>query len=568
MNTAAEKGLNILHAVSLRMLDATSDQDIYTIIADSVKILIPECRFILSWIQPDGNNVRIVEHHGFDPFVEKIIQLLGIDPYTIDFPLDELTDDEMKQYRSRHLNLYRDGIYSLSVGKIPRPVCAVIEQILGVEEVYAMGFSVEETHYGGMMILVSQAMIKQGIWNGFVAMTIETIVNSAALLIRKIRESKMVAEQDVNLRQSEEKFSRAFEINPIPMALSSVRNGKFVEVNEAFTSFTGYNKSELSGKTITELGLFIDPELRKQALAILQETGTLKNFEMPVRIRDGSIRQGLFSGEILKISDQDVLLTVMRDITLQKQSELEKQIHAEKIQLMQKENIEARDKFMSIIAHDLRSPFSVIYGFSEILARESSGFNPEMTMNLASKVFQSADNYLKLLDNLLIWSRTQTGKMPFEPILFDLRQMMSEETRLHEAVAQKKNIQINASDTDELWVLADLDMIKTVFRNILVNAIKYSYPGGIIEIRSWSGNHEVLVSVRDFGMGISRERKTGLFTLGNSVSTVGTAHEKGTGLGLLLCREFIEKHEGRIWVESEAGEGSTFGFALPADHSQ
>jgi signal transduction histidine kinase len=230
----------------------------------------------------------------------------------------------------------------------------------------------------------------------------------------------------------------------------------------------------------------------------------------------------------------------------------------------QKEKLEianaTKDKFFSIIAHDLKSPFNSIMGFSDLLIDQIKEKDYEGIDKYARIIGQSSQRAMDLLMNLLEWSRSQTGRMKFNPENFDLVDLIVENKLLFDEIAAQKGITIKKVLPHDLVVFADKPMISTVLRNLISNAIKFTRQDGEIIISAEKRANEILVSVSDNGVGISTKRIDTLFRLDKSESTTGTAKEQGTGLGLILCKEFIEKHGGKIWVESEEGIGSTFYF--------
>jgi len=221
-----------------------------------------------------------------------------------------------------------------------------------------------------------------------------------------------------------------------------------------------------------------------------------------------------------------------------------------------------KDKFFSIIAHDLKSPFNAIIGFSDLLMDQINEKDYEGIYEYAKIIGQSSHRAMDLLMNLLEWSHSQTGRMLFNPISFDLVGLIKENIGLFENIASQKAISIKKVLPQESPVFADKPMISTVLRNLTSNAIKFTKEGGAINILVEKNSKEIIFSVSDNGIGIEPKRLEKLFRIGESDSTPGTNNEKGTGLGLILCKEFVENHGGKIWAESEEGKGSTFYFTL------
>lgn len=226
-----------------------------------------------------------------------------------------------------------------------------------------------------------------------------------------------------------------------------------------------------------------------------------------------------------------------------------------------------KDKLFSIIAHDLKGPFQSILGFTELFRDEGVRMEPEEIRKISGLLHYSASRTAQLLDDLLNWARLQQGRIAFSPEPMLVGQMLDFIGELMQEKAQQKNIQIVSKLPENLSLKADKEMLKTILRNLLSNALKFSHPGGKVVISAMSENGYVKVSVSDSGIGVPADKIENLFSIGNEHIMPGTANEKGTGLGLVLCREFVEKHGGRIWVNSVEGKGSTFTFTIPLNGS-
>jgi PAS domain S-box-containing protein len=228
----------------------------------------------------------------------------------------------------------------------------------------------------------------------------------------------------------------------------------------------------------------------------------------------------------------------------------------------------SKDKFFSIIAHDLRNPLGNFKLITKLLHEDFDDLSNEERIELLESMKDSADNIYSLLENLLEWSQTQRNKIQFNPVELNLKLLSVGIINLLKPTAEKKQIQLinNISISSEVY--ADVNMINTVLRNLLSNAIKFTPNGGKIEIGIIKSSDDLMTSddciyVKDEGIGMSQDTIQKLFKIDENISTLGTNNEKGTGLGLILCKEFVEKHGGRIWVESEECKGSTFYFSLP-----
>lgn len=224
-----------------------------------------------------------------------------------------------------------------------------------------------------------------------------------------------------------------------------------------------------------------------------------------------------------------------------------------------------KDKFFSIISHDLKGPLNSLSSFSGLLINHTDSLTKDEIRMLAQDLDKSLKNLFLLLENLLEWSRSQIGNMEFHPELFDLSDLLLQNQELLETQAKNKNIALQTRINGEnIQINAHKHSVNTVVRNLISNAIKFTAPGGKIQVNAMERESQVVVSISDTGVGMSKQILEKLFRLDTKHSTKGTADEKGTGLGLLLCKDFIEKNGGKIWVESEPGKGSVFYFTFPS----
>ena len=224
-----------------------------------------------------------------------------------------------------------------------------------------------------------------------------------------------------------------------------------------------------------------------------------------------------------------------------------------------------KDKFFNIVAHDLKNPFTSLIGSSELLFRNIDQMDKGKIKTLARILNDASKNGYAILQNLLDWSRSQTGLLKFNPENINLKDLIDEHILNLEQISSNKEIKIHSEIKDDLFIYGDKNMIKTVLRNLLGNAVKYSYRSGKVFVDATINDQEVIVSVKDNGIGIPEENIKKIFRIDIKYSVPGTENEQGTGLGLKLCKELVEKQGGKIWVESGENKGSEFKFSIPAE---
>ncbi len=333
-------------------------------------------------------------------------------------------------------------------------------------------------------------------------------------------------------------------------------------VSESCEKILGYKPEELTNVPVIET--LIHPEDREKTMKGLRDIITKKGAggtHYRHRHKNGSwvYLEAYGTNQLDNPAVNAVVLNV-RDITHRMQIE---QALVKSEAKLEKLNA-GKDKIFSIIAHDLKTPFTSILGFSELLVEQVRDRNYEGIESYAMGINHSAQRTFDLLTNLLEWSYAQTGLMKFAPKVFDLVELIFNLSRLMESSARQKGIILHFNMPDKLPVKADKNMLSTVLRNLISNGIKFTHPGGGIKVTARRTSEGVKVSVADNGIGISKEAFEKLFDIQRTFSTPGTYKEMGTGIGLLLCKEFIEKHDCRIGAKSEPGKGSTFWFTVPA----
>jgi signal transduction histidine kinase len=286
-----------------------------------------------------------------------------------------------------------------------------------------------------------------------------------------------------------------------------------------------------------------EKEKRAEELIISNKEQDIKNEENEKRTKELSIanlEQGL-------------------DISELKQAELEIKLKNEQLEKLNAE----KDKFFSIIAHDLRGPFSGFLGFTDLLKTDIYSMSKDELQDTANRMFSSASSLFRLLTNLLEWSIAQRGLTAFEPEVLSLKDLADDSLKLFYDVAKNKGIVLKEKIPEDIFVVADKLMLNTILRNFVSNSIKFTETGGRILITTRISEDKVEISIADTGIGMNQEMLNDLFRIDVKSGRKGTNDEPSTGLGLILCKEFVEKHNGKISVLSEVGKGSLFTFSLP-----
>ena len=288
--------------------------------------------------------------------------------------------------------------------------------------------------------------------------------------------------------------------------------------------------------------------------------------QMPSKVIGVLVLQHYEKENVYSENDLKFLVSIGNQIAIaieRKKAEEEISFKNEQLQLINAE----KDKFFSIIAHDLRGPLSAFVDATQILTEEIQNMDLEEIKDITMSMKTSASNIYGLLENLLEWSRLRRGAMDFVPENLNLKKKIEASIDVLSESARKKRIGLTISVPGELEIRADIHMFDTIIRNLISNAIKFTISGGkVIVTANYNGDHYIVVKINDSGIGMAPELRNKLFQIDEKTSRPGTEGETSTGLGLLLCKEFIEKHGGKIWVESSVGQGSTFSFSLPLEN--
>lgn len=485
-----------------------------------------------------GNRTLTVQHIELEPgLLEKVISLIGKQIRKIHAYVDE----EMYREMTTDIIGTRETLYEASFGAISRPVGAAIQKLVRADRFIGIAFMIEGKLYGTSLLGMGKDQPDPP------REILENLVYLAAVSLRRKKA------EDAN-KESQTQISALLQAIPDLMFLHN-KEGVYMAYHAPEGSELYAAPDIFIGKHISDVLPAEVAEGFNKVFENALRTRQVQNFEYLLPLKSGT---AYFESRTIAYDDEK-LLSFIRDITERKVAELKIQ---EQNQELKKLN-EDKDRFMSILAHDLKNPFNSILGFLEILSQNLQTFDMEKIQKLVTLVKTSSEQYYRLLESLLLWARAQSGKMPYEPQRINgcaICHQVAAELKLS---AQSKNITVQLPESNDYVVFADMEMLKTILRNLISNAIKFSNPGGTIQLYAESEGDMVIIVVSDNGIGISPEKIATLFDISASQSTKGTAGEHGTGLGLFLCKELVEKQGGRIWVESELGKGCDFKFTLP-----
>jgi len=358
---------------------------------------------------------------------------------------------------------------------------------------------------------------------------------------------------DVYVEEGQEVFHKGDRLN----AMYIIVNGS-VKVHDDNHIFTEFAENDFFG----EYSL-IDSSVRSATVTAKQKTHLLrlnqKEF-LATMEQDIEVSKAILKALIKRLRNNNILeeRLTQNSIKIQKQRD---ELDEQKRKL---EELNAtKDKFFTIIAHDLKNPFNTVIGLTELLKERFDTYETSKVKEFIDQIFIFSNNIYHLLEDLLEWAKVQTGKLKVNREKTDIFELVNETYNLYREKARNKNIKLISTVDIGTYAFIDKYMVNTVIRNLVSNAIKFTYNGGEVCINTYTKGDFIHVSVKDNGVGIAKNDLENVFSIGSNYSTPGTDQESGTGLGLIICKEFIEKNGGVIQVQSEINKGAEFVFSLP-----
>ena len=388
-----------------------------------------------------------------------------------------------------------------------------------------------------------------------------------ATIIEDLSEQKRA---DELLNKTLEKFRTIFE-NAVEGIAIVDNKGIIREWNKFLELKTGFSKTKAIGEKLWDIQVSVMTEDWKIKYPVEYIEKAWMNIvhtlpENEIITREGQyldVDKNLVLTEDLicpiLLNGEKFICIIQRDLTERINAEQALKINEEKLKHLNA----TKDKLFSIIAHDLRSPFNSILGFSQHLRENIRNYKFEESEKYLDTINSTAQSTFNLLVNLLSWAKQQTGQTIYNPENLNLQQIVNEVVDLLSSSAKIKNITINYALPKKISIFADKNMLKTILQNLISNAVKFTNPDGIIRIYAVQYSGKVEITISDNGIGMGKKSIGKLFEIETNASTSGTLNEPGSGLGLIICREFVEKHGGKIRVESKKGKGSDFKFSIP-----
>jgi two-component system sensor histidine kinase/response regulator len=535
-------------------------EEVYRLVGEKIHEMVGDGYAAVSMFDEKQETARLVGYYGFGSLLTRLSQLFGLDSDKALFHLKDMTEAEIKKYRSGKLETIDDGLYALFTRKTPKSICDRVQQLLGFTAVYFIGFVWHGIDYGGLTLLTKADITPY-------QPMIEMIMNQAAITINRIRVEETLAEERSLLHTL---------MDNIPDVIYFKDAGsRFTRVNQAQAQRLGLvDPAQLLGKT--DFDYFTDEHARlafANEQAILRTGQPLIGKEEMETFSDGRVAWVSTTKMALRDSSGQIIGTfgLSRDISEQKQTEALR---------LAKETAEAASKakseFLASMSHELRTPLNAIIGFSDMLEQLYYGPLTPKQAEYVSEIHESGKHLLSLINDILDLSKVEAGKMELYLSEVPLKEVLAHSLTMIREKAANHNLRLGfypSPEIESLSILADERKLLQIMINLLSNAAKFTPDGGAIDVLAWLVKEEagqdgkwVEICVADTGVGLEQADLARVFEHFYQVKTPESAKTPGTGLGLSLVRRMVELHGGKVWAESDGrGKGSRFVLRLPVE---
>ncbi|MBE9168616.1 response regulator [Pleurocapsales cyanobacterium LEGE 06147] len=361
-------------------------------------------------------------------------------------------------------------------------------------------------------------------------------------LQNQLQQQNTVLQQEIKERAAaEEKFAKAFRSCPSPIAIATLADGHFVDVNRSFLMMSGYTQEEIIGRPMAEIYSESAMATFTEVVQQSQQKGFVRNQEFQFSTKLGAIKIVLLSLELIELGGTPCSLSILNDITERKRLE---------------------NEFISLVSHELRTPMTSMMGALDLLSSGQLGTLTDQGKQVLDIATKNTERLIRLVNDILDLERMKSGKITMKKVRCNMAQLLIQAVETMKPMAEQARVNLKLEPCSvELEV--DPDRIIQTFTNLLSNAIKFSEPGKTVWLKSVLNSKHLQITVEDRGRGIPADKLQVIFERFQQVDTSDSRQKGGTGLGLAICRHIVEQHDGRIWVESEFGRGSTFYITLP-----
>jgi PAS domain S-box-containing protein len=370
---------------------------------------------------------------------------------------------------------------------------------------------------------------------------LDTHLTIRNLQIQLEAQNRQLQQEITEKTAAEDKFAKVFRACPNPIAIATCQEGCFVEVNNSFLQMSGYLEAEVIGKNISQIYSSPASQIYYQALQKSQSQGFVRNQELEFQTKSGQIKTVLLSLELIELGGTKCTLQILNDITERKRLE---------------------NEFISLVSHELRTPMSSTIGALDLLNSGQLGTLSDRGKQILQVAIRNTERLIRLVNDILDLERMKSGKIALQPVKCDLEPLLLQAAETMQAMAEKAQVQLQL-EAYAIEIKVDPDRLLQTLTNLLSNGIKFTEPGGTVKLKAEIDGDRCHITVRDTGRGIPPDKFQSIFERFQQVDASDSRSKGGTGLGLAICRHIVERHNGKIWVESVLGKGSIFHIDLP-----
>lgn len=552
--------IKVLHTVSSRLANTQNEEKVYQIMYEGISAILPDIYFIITKIHPGESSFTITHMYGFEKYMDEIKILVGKDPLKRSYSINELSDNQLEIFENGRLHKFSNGLNGIENEKLSKTICKTIERLLNISGVYAIGLSLNKQYFGSANLLTKKSNKPVAKLNKKHQFAIESIAFQVSFAIKKIRDLEELENKEKELVVTQSHYTQLVnQLNDVVWKANGDGTG-LVDMGNTFSKVYGYASAAFESNP--NLGIDIvhreDKKIMLDALTELYENGNAVA-EYRIVKPNGSVvwlndRRSVVYDQYRNPVQMGGLAT---DITEKKKIEASLR---EKEQALQTLNQE-KDKFLSIVAHDLKSPFNGMLGFFDLLAKEYHTFDDDERLRIIRSSLEAAQKAYGLLSDLLEWASFQHRKI-LHKVPVDLHYVMDEVIELNMNSIINKQLTIKNNIQLKEKIPLDLNSLHTLCRNIFSNAIKFTPKDGTIEVNVRKVENGIELSFKDSGIGMSNEMIRDAFRLDKSISRSGTGNEQGTGLGLIICKGIADNNKWEMNFESEPEKGTTVSVLL------
>lgn len=542
-----------LKTLAFELADFSTESDFIALIIKKIK-QHTEARFaVFNLYDPEKKVLTVKGIEADGALLKTAIEIAGKKILNASSPINDEVYNKMLNEKVG----FGNSLTEISFGAIPKKTDIAFRNLTGINQYFAIAHIVNGQIYGTTLLGLKKSQSFPSIE------LLKSYSHLAALYLRRNIAEKALLISESKLRRIND------NISDVVITMDTKFNTTFVSPSIAL--LTGESPESFSKRTMKEKhpasSLAKIKSIIREEIVVEKDPNVDKNRTRVIDLElikpDGSIIHISTHLSFIRNKSNEIIgyQGVTRDITEIVKTQDKLKSYAEELKKLNAD----KDLFMQILAHDLRNPFNTLLGFSSVLIENFKEFELEKTENILKIINETAQKTYNLLEDLLIWSKSKSGKLEFNPEYLMLPEIIEDVVSGLKIAANKKNLSIDFSFLPIIKIVGDNNMLRAIFRNLISNAIKFSKNDGEISISGTLNENSVFISVSDNGVGISEENQKKLWNSSKPFSTSGTDNEKGTGLGLFICKEFAEKHKGKIFLDSKEGKGSVFTIQLPVN---